>query len=151
MESTHILSLDRSVFVKDAEQVKQRFSLKEAFLNWIGLFLVLVAVVILYFVIRNMSYFLKITAGFIKILMPVIYGAVIAYLVNPLCKRFYRLLCRTGKDKELSDRTKKIFYSFSIILGLVSGILIIVILGWMVFPEVYKSILSMVDNLPEQV
>lgn len=65
----------------------------------------------LYFVIRNMSYFLKITAGFIKILMPVIYGAVIAYLVNPLCKRFYRLLCRTGKDKELSDRTKKIFYS----------------------------------------
>ena len=44
MESTHILSLDRSVFVKDAEQVKQRFSLKEAFLNWIGLFLVLVAV-----------------------------------------------------------------------------------------------------------
>lgn len=55
MESTHILSLDRSVFVKDAEQVKQRFSLKEAFLNWIGLFLVLVAVVILYFVIRNMS------------------------------------------------------------------------------------------------
>ena len=56
MESTHILSLDRSVFVKDAEQVKQRFSLKEAFLNWIGLFLVLVAVVILYFVIRNMSY-----------------------------------------------------------------------------------------------
>lgn len=91
MESTHILSLDRSVFVKDAEQVKQRFSLKEAFLNWIGLFLVLVAVVILYFVIRNMSYFLKIIAGFIKILMPVIYGAVIAYLVNPLCKRFYRL------------------------------------------------------------
>lgn len=151
MESTHILSLDRSVFVKDAEQVKQRFSLKEAFLNWIGLFLVLVAVVILYFVIRNMSYFLKIIAGFIKILMPVIYGAVIAYLVNPLCKRFYRLLCRTGKDKELSDRTKKIFYSFSIVLGLVSGILIIVILGWMVFPEVYKSILSMVDNLPEQV
>lgn len=41
MESTHILSLDRSVFVKDAEQVKQRFSLKEAFLNWIGLFLVI--------------------------------------------------------------------------------------------------------------
>ena len=31
MESTHLLSLDRSVFVKDAEQVKQRFSLKEAF------------------------------------------------------------------------------------------------------------------------
>ena len=30
MESTHILSLDRSVFVKDAEQVKQRFSLKKA-------------------------------------------------------------------------------------------------------------------------
>ena len=57
-------------------------------MNWIGLFLVLVAVVILYFVIRNMSYFLKIIAGFIKILMPVIYGAVIAYLVNPLCKRF---------------------------------------------------------------
>lgn len=57
MESTHILSLDRSVFVKDAEQVKQRFSLKEAFLNWIGLFLVLVAVVILYFVIRNIELF----------------------------------------------------------------------------------------------
>ena len=43
--------------MKDAEQVKQRFSLKEAFLNWIGLFLVLVAVVILYFVIRNTELF----------------------------------------------------------------------------------------------
>ena len=99
-----------------------------------------------------MSYFLKITAGFIKILMPVIYGAVIAYLVNPLCKPFLSAdFVVPGKIKRLSDRAKKIFYSFSIILGLVSGILIIVILGWMVFPEVYKSILSMVDNLPEQV
>lgn len=114
MESTHILSLDRSVFVKDAEQVKQRFSLKEAFLNWIGLFLVLVAVVILYFVIRNMSYFLKIIAGFIKILMPVIYGAVIAYLVNPYVSVFIGCFVVPGKIKSCLTVLKK--YSIVLVL-----------------------------------
>lgn len=134
------------------ENVTHRFSIKEAFLNWIGLFLVIIAALAVFFVVTNLGKIGGIVAGFVKILKPVLYGCVIAYLVNPLMKSYQRLL-RTPwekKQKPLSDKMKKLLDNLSLVLGLLTGILIIVFLLWMVLPQVFDSITSLVDALPDQ-
>ena len=65
--------------------------LKKAFGRWFGLFLVLASALLFYLVIVNLDSifgYILYVAGIIK---PVIYGAVIAYILNPLMKIYQRM------------------------------------------------------------
>lgn len=44
----------------------------------------------------------------LSVLKPVIYGAIIAYLLNPLTKMYYRLLLK-GYEKKAKVRQTKLF------------------------------------------
>ncbi|MCH5267442.1 MAG: AI-2E family transporter [Lachnospiraceae bacterium] len=138
--------------MNEEQTTKSRFSLKEAFLSWAGLLLVLLAVIIVYLVITNFGKIWHVGIVFLKLIKPVIYGAVIAYLVNPLCKFYQRLLRKPFQngEKELSDKMKRIIDSVCIALGLITGIFIILVLGWLLLPQIYISVLAMVDTLPNQ-
>ena len=125
--------------------------IKEAFFKWIGLFLVLVGAGLFYLVITNIGYILE---GFIYVLSlikPVIYGAVIAYILNPLVRSFYGLFIRMYKKKhEISEKSEKFFSGLSIVFALFTGILIIVILCWMIIPQIINTMITLIDVLPEQ-
>lgn len=91
--------------------------------------------------------------GIIKsILMPFIYGAVIAYLLTPVCnfieKRLKVLLKKKMKNQE---RAVKLAGAVGITLSILFGILVIYLLLSMVLPQVFTSIRGIVAVLPQNV
>ena len=96
-----------------------------------------------YFMLAHLT---EITGGLnaiVKILMPFIYGAVIAYLLAPLCNRLERLLGRVIKKKGLVT-------GLSILLALILALVVVVVLLLLVIPNVSKSLIEIVYALPGQ-
>lgn len=134
------------------ERRKSSFSIKEAFLNWCGLFFVLVAVIVVFLVFTNFKQIVHVLGFYLSLVKPVLYGCVIAYLVNPLYKFYYRLLQKPieNRGKQVSAKVAGFLNGLAIALGLITGLLIIVVLCWLILPQLFSSIISMINTLPEQ-
>lgn len=134
------------------EHEEHSFSIKNAFLNWCGLFLVIVAAIIAYLVFTNFKYIIHTIGYFIGLIKPVLYGCVIAYLVHPLYKFYYRMLQKPLERKKtpFAKKMAGMLNGLAIALGLISGILIIVVLCWLILPQLFSSVISMVNTLPNQ-
>lgn len=127
--------------------------LKKAFGRWLGLFLVLVAALVFYLVAVNLDIIFNGIFYVLGILKPVIYGCVIAYILNPLMKIFQRWVTAIyiKKGKELTEKRKGIINGLAIVFALITGILVIVVLFLMIIPQIISSALVLVDTLPGQV
>ena len=82
----------------------------------------------------------------VKILMPFVYGGVIAYLLCPMCNMFSDYFHRT-----LPKRFKKLAEPFAMTLSLLIGGLIVYALIIMIAPQLYKSVVSIWEMLPGKV
>lgn len=91
--------------------------------------------------------------GIVKsILMPFIYGAVIAYLLTPVCNFIEKHLKVVLKKKmKNQDRAGKLAGAAGIALSILFGIFVIYLLLAMVLPQVFTSIRGIVAVLPENV
>lgn len=130
----------------------ERITIKEVFGKWFGLFLVLISAAVVYLLIINLD---DIFSGFmfmLSVLKPVIYGAIIAYLLNPLTKMYYRLLLKgyEKKGKSPSDKTVRIMESMTIVFAMLTGVLIIAILCWLVIPQLITTVISLIETVPSQ-
>lgn len=88
-----------------------------------------------------------------SILMPFIYGAVIAYLLTPVCNfveiRLDSLL--SGRLKVKEQRAARISAAMGIGLSLLFGFFIVYLLLAMVLPQVFVSVRGIVEVLPGNV
>lgn len=134
------------------KEPQKESTIKEAFLKWLGLFLVVVSALAIFFIVTNAEAILDTIGKYVVILRPVIYGCVIAYILNPLMKLYQELLLKLfdRKGKKASDKMKGIVTGLSITLSLLTGIFIIIILCWMVLPQLVTSLTSLVNSLPEK-
>ena len=82
----------------------------------------------------------------VKILMPFVYGGVIAYLLCPMCNMFSDYFQRT-----LPQRFKKMAEPLAMTLSLLVGGLIVYALIIMIAPQLYNSIVSIWEMLPGKV
>ena len=82
----------------------------------------------------------------VKILMPFVYGGVIAYLLCPMCNMFSDYFHRT-----LPKKFKKLAEPFAMTLALLTGALIVYALIIMIAPQLYNSIISIWEMLPGEV
>lgn len=80
-----------------------------------------------------------------KILKPFIYGAVIAYLVTPLCRKLEGLFARLFKRE--NTRAGRVL---SIVLSLLILLLIVLSVILLIVPQLVKSIQQLGRVLPEQ-
>lgn len=130
----------------------ERITVKEAFGKWLGLFLVLISAAVVYLLIINLDDIFSGLMYMLGILKPVIYGAVIAYLLNPLTKMYYRLLLKGyKKDGRIpSGKTVGVIESITIVLALLTGVLIIAILCWLVIPQLITTVISLIETVPAQ-
>lgn len=80
------------------------------------------------------------------ILAPFIYGSVVAYLLRPMCNFYERILL-----KYFPNKLKKLAPGLAVGLSLISGILIVYALLIMILPQLYESIRSLWNSLPEKV
>ena len=82
----------------------------------------------------------------INILKPFIYGGVIAYLLRPMCNWYSQKLhgAFRGKYSRLAE-------GLAVTLSMVSGLLIVYMLIIMIAPQLYYSITSLWNTIPEKV
>ena len=110
---------------------------------------VVIASILCIFVIFRFRVIKDAFKDIVGILMPFIYGAVIAYLLSPVCnsleKSFTKLL-----DHPKTKKIKKMAGGLAIAVSLVGALLIAWVLLLMVVPQVCRSIIGSVNELPDQ-
>ncbi len=84
-----------------------------------------------------------------KAAAPILYGCVIAFLMNPILVFFDRLFHTLFQDKLIKDKKKlfKISRTASVVLTTIIFLGIITGLLWLVIPQLYDSIKQLADNL----
>ncbi len=80
------------------------------------------------------------------ILAPFVYGSVVAYLLRPLCNTYESFFTDV-----LPRRIRKIANALSVGLSLATGILVVYTLIIMIAPQLYQSIHSLWQSLPDKI
>ncbi len=81
-----------------------------------------------------------------KVMAPFIYGGVVAYLLRPVCN-----LYQTKLEQLLPRKGKRLANSLAVGLSLLTGILIVYALIIMIAPQLFNSIRSLWNTLPDKV
>ncbi|MBQ9148076.1 MAG: AI-2E family transporter [Oscillospiraceae bacterium] len=102
--------------------------------------------VIFFFLLYRMEFFVGVLKKIVSILMPFIYGGVIAYLLAPMCNGYSKFFARL-----LPQRFKKLAETIAITLSMLTGLLIVYALIIMIAPQLYNSIVTIWNTLPEDV
>lgn len=125
---------------------------KDYFYKGAAVFLTVAMCILFFFVVFRFDDLRKYIGVVIKILMPFIYGGVIAYLLSPVCTWFERHLAELAvldkKPEKTAEKYRKFFKGISILLSLLLFCLIIYALVAMLVPQVINSILLLVEAMP---
>ena len=111
-----------------------------------GVAVVVVSLLCFFLLFRLKDVFAEIQVV-VGILTPFLYGAVIAYILAPICNRIEGVLVRLLK---LKPERQGIAEALSIVLSLVLALALIWILVMLVFPQVWSSIISIANAIPGQ-
>ena len=130
---------------------EERSKLRDYIQRGISAFLVILAGIICFFIFLRFESIAKAIGTIAEVLAPIIYGFVLAFLLNPIVKRVEGWvtpgLKKLLKKEEGAQKTARGIGIFS---GLVVAIVIVVALLNMLIPELYKSIKDLVITLPEE-
>ncbi len=115
-------------------------------------FLVIAASVLMFFVLMYMSSIYETVKSIVSVLSPIIWGLVMAYVLNPVMSFFERALKKPfSKAVKKETAVHTITRSFSLFLTMTLFLAVIVFLGYMVIPELYTSISNLVVTLPGEI
>ena len=125
---------------------------REYFLKGLTAFLVIAACVLFAFLVFNIHYIWGYIRKIISVLKPVIYGLVIAYLVNPMLKFFDKYIskavCHKAKNKIKAEKISNII---SGLLAILVFSLIIIGLFLLVIPQLITSVSTFISTFPERI
>lgn len=113
-------------------------------------FAVIAASLLLFFLLFHMKTvtdFLETIGG---ILRPIFMGAVIAFLLLPVHRNILKFLLAMTTDKRKADKRNLAFLNFiAIILSLALAVFLFYLLLAMVIPQVYESVVGLVQAIPD--
>lgn len=115
-------------------------------------FAVIAASLCLFFLLFH----LKTVTGFLNtigaILRPIFMGAVIAFLLLPIHRRILHFLTAMTPDKRMEDHRNSAVLNFvAIVLSLALAVFLIYLLLAMVIPQVYDSVVGLVQAIPDYI
>ena len=102
--------------------------------------------VVLFFLLYRLQGVEEALKKITDILMPFIYGGVIAYLLRPACNWYSRTFSKLFKGKR--DKLAEVL---AVSLSLITGLLVVYALIIMIAPQLYQSIVSLWYSIPEKV
>ncbi len=112
--------------------------------------LIAVGAVLAYFVCLKISTLWGMAKGIADIIAPVLSGAVIAYLISPLCNVYedgtYLLLNKLHAFKKDSSR-RRLSATVGVVGSMVTLVAVVALFFVMILPQVWSSIVSMVDSI----
>ncbi len=114
--------------------------------SW-GLFLVIAFSIGIFFLFWNFQSILEVLSEGISILMPIIAGCAIAYLLLPMVKTIDKFLIPfVTKKFKWSNKGIRSTRLFSIVISELSMLFLIFLLFYMLIPEIYRSVLNVIEN-----
>ncbi len=114
--------------------------------NTIALYVLLVIFItlLMIFAVFRLDHIFDILGKIVDVIMPIIWGAIIAYVLNPVLKFFEKCFKRLFyKKKEHPKACRRVSVSLTIIIFL----LILITLIYIIAPQIQNSILFINDNL----
>ena len=139
-------------FDKEPKLVQEeRSKLRDYIQRGISAFLVILAGIICFFVFLRFESIANAFSRILEVLTPIIYGFVLAFLLNPIVKRVESWVT-PGLKKLLKkeEGAQKAARGIGIFSGIVVAIIVVVALLNMLIPELYNSIKDLVVTLPEE-
>ena len=125
---------------------------KEYVLKGLTAFLVIAACVVFAFLVFKIDVIWGVVKKVVSVLSPVIFGLVIAYLVNPMVKFFDKYILKLFFRKAKNvDKAKRAADLISVILAVLVFSVIIVGLFLLVIPQIITSISNFINSLPARV
>lgn len=125
---------------------------RDYFYKGMAVFLTVAMCILFFFVVFRFKELQHYIGVIMSILRPFAIGAVIAYLLSPVCNWFERHMAETArldkKTEESAARYRKLFGGLSILLSLLLFCLVIYALIAMVVPQLISSILILVEAMP---
>ena len=104
-------------------------------------FFVIAACILFTFILINVKEILGFIGSIIKIMMPLIYGLVLAYIMHPIVNLFDKKIFKKI-EKENTRRNLSILCTLFVILGFIAALFSIIL------PELFQSIQSLIINIP---
>ncbi len=115
-------------------------------------FLTIAAAILFYYLLQHLGSISSFFSGVIGAVSPIIWGLVIAYLLDPLAKLYERQADKMFSEKtRLHEKYPKRRRAVSSLLAMFTALLCIALLGVMIVPEISDSISGIVKELPSQV
>lgn len=131
----------------------KKFRWDKKYLYWgVTAFCVIAASIIFYLLVSNISGFTGTVGKFITILSPFIWGLVISYLLCPLTNIldksvFLPLFNRiANKTPTVANRRSKLANGFAVLFSIIALLALLAAFIWMVIPQLYLSIESIIAN-----
>lgn len=101
------------------------------------------------FVLFKMRVIIELLKGITGILKPFLYGAVIAYLLAPLCNKIEEKLFQTFPK---ANRKAKRFICFiAIVISLCVALAIVWMVIMLIIPQVWDSVMKIIDMVPHKI
>ena len=101
------------------------------------------------FVLFKMRIIIELLKGITGILKPFLYGAVIAYLLAPLCNKIEEKLFQTFPK---ANRKAKRFICFiAIAISLCVALAIVWMVIMLIIPQVWDSVMKIIDMVPQKI
>lgn len=125
--------------------------LRQQFSRGMTYFLVVAASLLFYFALLRLTSLSESIEAAIGVLKPVIYGCVIAYLLNPVVKQVDKYMVPLLQKKMTKpERAEKVSRAAGILAAIVLLMVIIVTLCNLLIPELYSSVRDLVVTMPKQ-
>ncbi|MCR5201979.1 MAG: AI-2E family transporter [Lachnospiraceae bacterium] len=141
---------DKDNFIRS--NTKER--VKNLFGNWYGLLIIVVFTIVVGTILINFDNIMRTLKLFAGYLRPVIIGVCLAYILNPLKKRFEiwftYLYKKIRKRERLGKRARNFVRYSSITVTMIILVLIVIAFFQAVFPSIVKSVMNLVTVLPEK-
>ncbi len=115
-------------------------------------FFTIAASILFYMVLDRWNSVWTVISIIVRSLEPVIYGLIMAYLLNPLMDTIEcHIMIPAMKKvfKKDSERAGKFARGLSVFLAWIIALTLIVILVALIFPELYKSVESFITSIPQ--
>lgn len=109
-------------------------------------FLTILACLVCFFVLYHLGGLLKWLKAVARILHPFLYGGIIAYLLTPACRRLER-----GLNNLTRGKRPRLAAGLAVALSLLLGIVLMTLIILIVIPQVWQSVVSLVNVLPGQI
>ena len=136
-------------------RLNMKFRWDKKYLYWgVTALAVICASMLFYFGIFHMDVLIRGFRILSNVMMPVIFGVVIAYLLTPVVnflekKFFFPLMKR--KKIDINKKKKKAVRYISVFFALMFALLIIYSLMAMIVPSIVESIISIINDMPRYV